>query len=94
MSQFSEQVLPLFEENRSQFLERARAAATDLWWSRQEPLTIDDIREVCPPPESMDPRVMGAVFAGWQKVGYTNSRRRECHGRPIAQFIPGEASRG
>lgn len=51
-------------------------------------VTIDDVREVCPPPEDADPRIMGAVFHGGEfvRVGFEVSARRACHGRMIGLF--------
>jgi hypothetical protein len=77
-----------FEERRAEYLEAARHAAWMLFWRFQAPVTVDDVRHVCPPPEDIDPRVMGAVFVNWIPVGWTNSRRRTCHGRPIRRFRP------
>ena len=71
---------------RAEWLIRARAAAAVLG-ATGNAITVDDVRTVCPPPDGADPRVMGAVFDGrWRKVGYRNSTRRECHGRPIGEF--------
>jgi len=43
-----------------------------------------------PPPESIDPRVMGAIFnrSDWEAVEFVNSHRRTCHKRPIRRFVP------
>ena len=51
-------------------------------------VTINDVREVCPPPEEADPRIMGAVFNGGEfvRVGFEVSSRRSCHGRMIGVF--------
>jgi hypothetical protein len=84
--------LDLFEEHRAEWLASARHAAILLYRRVRRPLTIDDVRAECPPPAWADPRVMGAVFRGWNPVGYTNSRRRTCHGRPIRLFEPTEES--
>jgi len=85
-SVFEQKILPLFEETRAQWLERARRAAIELA-GRKGDITIDDVREVCPPPEGCDPRVMGAVFrpkSDWDIVKYRPSERG--HGRAIAVF--------
>ena len=84
---FEQQVLPLFEANRAQWLDAARATALELG-RRQANVTIDDVRAKCPPPANVDPRVMGAVFQMkiWEKIGYRQSDRRECHGRVNAVF--------
>ena len=82
---FEQTVLPFFEEHRAEWLEEARSAAYTIG-SRGGTVTIDDVRRVCPPPDDVDPRVMGAVFtrSDWRKVGYMNSRRG--HGRHIVIF--------
>jgi hypothetical protein len=80
--------LALFEEHRAAWLEQARGTAHRLYRRLGRPITVDDLRAECPPPAGCDPRVMGGVFAGWAAVGFTNSRRRTCHGRPIRQFMP------
>lgn len=88
--QEKQRVMDLFEETRTEYLVRARKAAFDLWREKLKPLTIDDVREVCPPPANFDPRVMGAVFnkTYWVPVGFTTSNRRVAHGRAIRQFVP------
>lgn len=84
---FTQAILPLFEEHRASFLERARAAARRIALVQGE-LTVDDIRKVCPPPADVDPRVMGAVLKSseFEAIGYRRSERRINHGRPIAIF--------
>lgn len=85
---FHQDILPLFEETRDEWLARAR------WWARRlgdsgHEVTIDDVREQCPPPAGFDPRVMGAVFRGaeWECVRYQKSHRAQCHKRPIGVFL-------
>jgi hypothetical protein len=80
--------MALFEMYRAEWLADARTAAVRLYWSLNRPITVDDVRRECPPPRCVDPRVMGAVFSGWTPVGFTNSRRKTCHGRPIRLFQP------
>jgi hypothetical protein len=80
--------MALFEEYRAEWLAMARYAAIRLYYTLDRPITVDDVRAECPPPRCFDPRVMGAVFAGWTPVGFANSRRRTCHGRPIRLFEP------
>lgn len=78
-------VMDLFEQNREDYLTEARSAAESLANERGV-ITVNDVREVCPPPKDVDPRVMGAIFRSkaWEKVGYISSTR--AHMRPIAQF--------
>ncbi len=82
-----EAAMEAFERARAEFLDAARAVLS------QKPIgarmTVDDVRAVVPIPDGIDGRVMGAVFnqEGWQADGYANSKRRECHGRPIRVFL-------
>lgn len=81
-------VMRTFEETRGDWLAKARAAAEVLAAQRGE-ITIEDVRAVCPPPDEVDPRVMGAVLRTgrvFQKVGYRTSDRPESTGRQIAIF--------
>lgn len=84
---FEAEVLPLFEEHRADWLSEARAVALSLCL-RNGSATIDDVRDHCPPPDDVDPRVMGAVFStrDFVATGYEKSRRRTCHNRPVAVF--------
>lgn len=79
--------LDALETNRRPFIEEARAVARKLLKYRKS-VTIDDVRAVLPPPEGVDPRVMGAVFKAseFESVGWTTSKRKECHKRPIQRF--------
>jgi len=93
MNAFHQTILPLFNQPRAEWLEDARVKAYVIAVERglkgQLPrLTTDDIHNACPIPDGIDPRVMGAVFASkdWLKVGYTQSKRKVCHNRPIAIF--------
>lgn len=85
-----DEALDLFEIHRAAWLAMARFSALMLYRRLGRPISIDDVRGECPPPAWADPRVMGAVFRGWNAVGFMNSRRRACHGRPIRLFEPGE----
>jgi len=84
---FEQSVLPLYEATRTEWLQQARAAAYAIG-SDGCAITINDVRRVCPPPVDVDPRIMGAVFLRkyWQKIGYLNSNRNQCHGRPVAIY--------
>lgn len=88
-----EEALEYWEEVRREFLERARAAARQLIVGKPY-ITIDDVREVCPPPVECDPRVMGGVFntKEWEFVGYTRTNRPIGHRHPIGRFkLTGES---
>ena len=76
-----------YQENRPDWLAQARWHAETL--IRQKGwTTVDEVRRVCPPPASADPRIMGAIFAPKRfiKLGDENSKRTVCHKRPIARF--------
>ena len=85
-------VMERLEEVRAAYLQQARFAADQLYHGGKKEITINDIRDVCPPPPSIDPRALGAVFKGkegkWRVVGYERSKR--AHMRPIAIFTKGE----
>lgn len=83
-SVFVQEILPLFDNARAEWLAVARESAYQL--GQRGRVTIDDVRLVCPPPSDVDPRVMGAVFehAKWEKTGYISSTRG--HGRAVAIF--------
>jgi len=87
MSQFEQLVLPLYETFRKDWLVMARAAARQLGQGGQ-PITVDMVRAKCPPPDSIDPRVMGAIFTRkeWENCGYIRGYRSASHGRPVATF--------
>ena len=80
--------LDLFEISRESFLAEARSVAKSLV-AKKGLVTVNDVRDICPPPEHIDPRVMGAIFrtglkSEWEMVGYIASAR--AHARPIGQF--------
>jgi hypothetical protein len=82
-----QQALGLFENTREEFLSLARWVAKRIA-TRQGHVTIDDIRNEVKIPLNIDGRVMGAVFntPEWEKVGYTTTKIKSSHGRPIAVF--------
>lgn len=74
------------EATSADFLRRARLVA-DMLGSLRTDVTIDDVREVCPPPDHVNPAIMGRVFLrefGWEPVSYRRSKRG--HHRAIAVF--------
>lgn len=87
MTYFEQHVLPLFEVNRADWLQQAREVARNLG-ERCGEVTIDDVRRLCPPPESIDPRVMGGVFkkSEWKLIRHQPSTRATCHHRLVAVF--------
>lgn len=84
-----DEVMQSMEERRSAFLTMARKTAVKIAVSRLDrTVTVDDVRELCPPLEGLDPRLMGAIFRHkmFEPVGFENSTRRDCHYRPIRRF--------
>lgn len=82
-----EHIAPRFENNRMEWLAGARAAARRI--AREKgAVTIDEVRECCPPPADVDPRVMGAVFLRreFELIRFVESQRKACHGRHIGLF--------
>jgi hypothetical protein len=79
--------MPQFEEARAGWIGRARAAARRIAAEKGQ-VTINDVRDVCPPPEGADPRIMGAVLhkGEFTRVDFMVSERRRCHGRTIGVF--------
>lgn len=87
-SSFETSIVPLFENGQSSnWLEIARNVAIELG-RKNYVVTIDMVREECPPPDEIDPRIMGAIFTKktWDRVGYTSGNRSASHYRPICQF--------
>lgn len=80
--------LETFEMTRPEYLAKARATARRLLETRDE-ITINDVREHCPPPPHWDGRVLGAVFnhKDFESTGrIVKSTRDACHKRPIQLF--------
>lgn len=79
-----------YAHERRQYIATARTQASILYRKTGKPISIDDVREVCPPPAWIDPRTMGKVFQNqdWERVGETASSRGVNHGRKIALFQP------
>jgi len=86
-SLFEVAVLPLFESTRAEWLSAARAVARKVG-AGGAVVDINDVRRLCPLPEGIDPRVMGAVFTRgeWVCLGHRRSSRSTCHNRPIGMF--------
>lgn len=84
-----ESALRVLEATRKEYLEEARMAARKIALSSEsKTCTVDEVREVCPPPKDIDGRVMGAIFNSkdWEMVGFERSKRKTCHKRPISRF--------
>lgn len=77
-----DEALDALEQARWEYLIKARSVAHKLAKKKKE-ITINDVREVCPPPPDVDPKVMGAVFKtkDWEPTGFHISKR--AHSRMI-----------
>jgi hypothetical protein len=75
------------EDRMDDWLSEARAVAERLGEDGRL-VTVNDVRDQCPPPPDVDPRVMGALLRKpqWELVNYVRSTRSTCHGRPVGQF--------
>jgi len=80
-----EDALEALEQSRAEYLIQARMVAHRIA-KLKKVITINDVREVCPPPSEVDPRVMGAVFntSDWEPVGFHLSAR--AHGRIVRKW--------
>lgn len=92
--QTREEALDALQVARLGYVEAARNVALRLLQA-QPTICIDDVRAVLPPPDNVDPRVMGAVFNSklFRKVGYTQGQacgREAYHTRPVALFARGD----
>ena len=82
-----DEVLDRFEVVRAGYLRSARLYA--LFYCRDHgSVTIEDVRRIFPPPDGVDPRLLGAVLRKphFVLVGYESGTRKESHGRPIGRF--------
>lgn len=80
--------LALLEQTRKAYLVEARRVAITIALEGNGTCTVNQVRDVCPPPKQCDGRVMGAIFntQDWVHDGYLRSSRAACHHRPISRF--------
>lgn len=76
------------ETAHAEWIAEARQLAREIA-IRKGCVTSDDIWDACPPPATIDSRVMGAVFSRheFEQTGYVKSRRPICHKRPIGTWV-------
>lgn len=69
----------------AQWLEECRALARRISAEKGE-VTVDDLWRINPPPERVDGRLLGPVFAGkeWEQIGRRRSERGNNNNRDIA----------
>jgi hypothetical protein len=85
---------------RVAWIERARRIALQLATVRGQVTSDDVIVQMGGYPEGADPRIMGAVFDSrrkdWplQRIGWTQSKRKQGHGRPMAVSAFKQEERG
>lgn len=86
-TQSKEEALELLESKRMEFVSLCRNVATSIYKINGQ-VTIDDVRQRVELPEGVDGRVFGAVFNSkeWEKVGYTTTKIKTSHRRPIGIF--------
>ena len=87
MTETKQDAFDLFEVHRAEWLAQARAEA-EIIGRAAGTCTADKIHEVCPIPDGIDGRVMGAVFLkrDWEPGEFVLSTRKACHKRPIRVF--------
>jgi len=71
--------------NKESYVQAARKVMHEIL-DRAGRVTSDDVRDLLPVPDGMDPRVLGAVFArcGLRRIGWKETRYPQAHARPIA----------
>lgn len=87
--QSKEEALEALEIARIEYLAHARVIAVKLAKEQGGLVTAYDVREVCPPPEDIDHRVMGAVLKGpeWEPHGFIeNPRKGWGYNHPVRRF--------
>ncbi len=84
---YEDEILPRQEAAHAEYLEYAREVALRLGEIKDE-VTINDVRDIAPPPPDIDGRIMGAVFLrkDWELKRHERSHRRTCHNRPVGVF--------
>lgn len=72
---------------RALWLTMARGAARSVAKARGWACS-DDVHRICPVPEGMNPKIMGAVFRGpeWEPDGVVQTTRPVAHARPIRKW--------
>ena len=83
--------LDLLERTRREWIASARDFALGVA-KNSGSVCADDIHRLCPIPEGVDRRVMGAVFMIPELVtaGFVQTKRPEAHARPIRRFVLNE----
>lgn len=78
----------LTDQVKIEYLAEAREVAKRLYRHYKRPISVDDVRYICPPPKEIDARIMGAVFnrSEWQTAGWTRAKGH-CNARPIRTFV-------
>ena len=75
------------KKNNEAWVAKARSTAKALAAWRGS-VSIDDVLEACPRPESVNPNATGAVFREkcWKRIGYTPSKAPAAHARVIGVY--------
>lgn len=79
--------LDLEKQARESWLKIAWAAVLE-HFKTNATISADEVREICPAPSSLDPRIYGVLLRRkeLQFIGYKKSARKQCHHRAIAIF--------
>jgi hypothetical protein len=85
--QLKQAALDGLEAARQDYVLEAREFAVQYAKQRGE-ISINEIRECCPPPADINPAVLGAILRGkqWEPVGYTTAKHPDAHARVIRTY--------
>jgi hypothetical protein len=86
--QIGQGILDLYKHEREEY--RRSAAETAVRIAKEKGfVSADDIHEHCPPPASLDGRIIGTILSHISELKplhYAKSKRKVCHYRPIVIF--------
>jgi hypothetical protein len=73
---FSNEIAPSMEEKQSFWLNQARQTAIEVIRQHGQ-VSADDIHNLCPVPDDIEPRIMGCVFktSQFKRIGYVAGKR-------------------
>ena len=74
-------------KNHSAWVDKARSTAKAIAAWRGS-VSIDEVLEACPRPESVHPNATGSIFREkcWKRVGYTQSKSPAAHARVVGVY--------
>jgi hypothetical protein len=85
--QIRDRVLAELEQRRASYVNKARAFAVD-FARRWGVVSINDVRNGCPPPADVPPAALGAVFKQriWTVVSFTQANHPAAHARIVRVY--------